>query len=315
MPICAISCVHKHEVWFKSVQGLTSSSVDRGITFCQHAILDDDPFVINDARSDPRFKSNPLVCGDVSLVFYAGIPIRSIDGLPIAAFCVIDTEPRFFDKDDLEMLRDFAMMAQEEMHTKGPNRAQDTLIQNVSSSWRLSMIDPLTRLWNHDGIITILGESLDQAQQSNASMFSIMLDLKNFHALNSELGQVAGDEFLRRFSKELLRTVGDEHIVGRLFSDKFAILMNTITDLAHAREQLDRIQDFVESFPIDEIDGCTTLGGAIAGVLVKGDCVISPESVFEHLDEAIYLSKQTDEYRLVMIRNNESDRRSHQDAA
>lgn len=310
IPICAISCIDEHDIWFKSIQGLNACTVDKGITFCQHAILGDGPFIINDARFDDRFADNPLVCDDPAIVFYAGAPIRSIDGLPIAAFCMIDTEPRSFDDDDLQMLEDFAKLAQYELHVAGPNRVQDNLINQIGKSWRLSMIDPLTRLWNHDGIIATLGESLDQAAESNATLYIVMLDLARFKDINSALGHVAGDEILRLFAKALIREVGEEHIVGRINNNQFAIVMNTITDIASAQEQLDRIQLFADSYPIAGIEGRVSMGGALAGVLVMGNCQFTTEAVFEHLDESIYLAKQTDEYQLVVIQQQDGDQQA-----
>lgn len=306
IPICAISCIDEHEVWLKSAQGINACKMDKGTTFCQYAILGEGPLIINDARFDERFAA----CKDSSLVFYAGMPIRSIDGLPIAAFCMIDSEPRSFDDDDLEMLEDFAKLAQYELHAAGPNRVQDNLIHQAGKSWRLSMIDPLTRLWNHDGIIATLGESLERSFESNASMCVIMLDLARFKDINTALGNVAGDQILRAFAKALIREVGEEHIVGRIHNDQFIILMNTVTDIAGAQRRLDRIQQFVDSHPIAGIEGRVSMGGALAGVLVMGDCQFTTEAVFEHLDESIYLAKQSDEYQLVVIQNQSDDQQA-----
>ncbi len=310
IPICAITCVDEHQVWAKSAQGLNAYKMDRSATFCQHTILGDGPLVINDARFDERFADNPLGHEDSSLVFYAGMPIRSIGGLPVAAFCMIDSEPRSFDNDDLEMLEDFAKLAQYELHNAGPNRVQDDLIHQVGYSWRLSMIDPLTRLWNHDGIITTLSESLERSSESNASMFIVMVDLARFRDINTALGNAGGDEILRAFAKALIREVGEEHIVGRNHNDQFMIQMNTVTDIAGSQRQLDRIQQFVDSYPIAGIEGRVSMGGALAGVLVDRGCPFTTEGVFEHLDESIYLAKQSDEYQLVVIQRNSGDQQA-----
>ena len=130
-----------------------------------------------------------------------------------------------------------------------------------------------------------------------------MIDLTQFDHINTQLGHVAGDKILRQFSRALLREIGDEHIIGRLYNDKFAILINTITDLSNACELLERVQKFVDSYPIEGIKERTSLGGALAGVLVMGDYPITPESVFEHLDESIYIAKHSDEYQLIVIKN------------
>lgn len=301
VPICAISCIDKESTWFKSIQGLHDCQVDRKVSFCQHTILSNDPLVIEDARLDERFTNSPLVHNDPPFVFYAGVPILSIDGLPIAAFCVVDTKPRSFTNDDLEVLKDCASMAQYELHTAGPNKVQDQLIQQVGNSWRLSMIDLLTRLWNHDGINTTLGESLTQSFDSKSGLMVMMLDLAGFNEINNTIGRELSDELLQAFAKSLLRAVGEEHIVGRIYNDKFVIIMNTITDIKKATQTLDQLQSFVDAYPIEGIENRPHLGGSIAAVYVTGPCEYAPQSVYETLDSSMYHAKQTGEYQLTTI--------------
>lgn len=301
VPICAISCVDEHSVWFKAIQGLNACSVDRNVTFCQHAILSNGPFVINDARLDERFDSYPAVHKDASLVFYAGAPILSIDELPIATFCMMDTEPREFEAHELEMLEEFAQIVQHELHISGVNMVQDELIRQVSNTWRRSLIDPLTRLWNHEGIHTLLEETLNQTNISRSDLLVISLDLTRFHEINNTLGQVAGDELLQAFAKMLLRELREEHIYGRLCSNQFAIIINTLHDLEAVQATLDRIQQFVQRYPITGIKDRMTLGGALAGVYIENGCNTSSQDVFEKLDDALYTAKLLKEYQLVVM--------------
>jgi len=46
--------------------------------------------IVNDARIDERFFDNPLVTGDPYIVFYAGAPIISSNGLVLGSVCVVD---------------------------------------------------------------------------------------------------------------------------------------------------------------------------------------------------------------------------------
>ncbi len=315
MPICAVSCIDKENTWFKSIQGLPGCQVDRKASFCQHTILGNDPLVIQDTRLDERFVDNPLVNNDPPFLFYAGVPIFSIDGLAIAAFCVLDTQPRTFTNDDLEILKDCASMAQFELHTGGANKVQDQLIQQVGNSWRLSMIDPLTRLWNHDGINTTLGESLTQSFDSKSGLMVIMLDLAGFNEINNTIGRAPSDQLMQEFAKSLLRAVGEKHIVGRIYNDKFVIIMNTITDIKQAIRHLDELQGFVDSYPIQGVENRPRLGGAIAAVYVTGSCEYAPQSVYETLDSSMYHAKHTGEYQLTTINLDSESATNDQHAA
>jgi len=104
MPIALLTLVDGQRQWFKSRIGLEAAQTPRDISFCGHAIMKPELFIIEDASADPRFADNPLVTGAPHIRFYAGAPLSAPSGHHIGTLCVIDTVPRKLGAVELSIL-------------------------------------------------------------------------------------------------------------------------------------------------------------------------------------------------------------------
>lgn len=101
--------------WFKSRQGMATRETPRNIALCDHAVRENQLFVVPDARRDPRFADNPLVTDEPHIRFYAGVPIREPTGYPVGTLCILDPRPRNANKLDFGVLRSLAALIEEEL--------------------------------------------------------------------------------------------------------------------------------------------------------------------------------------------------------
>ena len=107
-PIALVSFVDEHRQWFKARIGLGATETDRCLAFCAWAILDDELFEVPDTLADPRFAESALVTGEPGIRFYAGMPLRSAEGMNLGTLCVIDRVPRTLTDGEREALRALA---------------------------------------------------------------------------------------------------------------------------------------------------------------------------------------------------------------
>nr|WP_202385544.1 PAS domain-containing protein [Altericroceibacterium endophyticum] len=94
VPTAIVSLVESERQCFIAREGLEDEETPRSVSFCAHAMLDDELMEIRDATQDDRFAKNALVQGGPQIRFYAGQPLHANDGSPLGALCVIDTKPR-----------------------------------------------------------------------------------------------------------------------------------------------------------------------------------------------------------------------------
>ncbi|MCS2608512.1 sensor domain-containing phosphodiesterase [Halomonas dongshanensis] len=119
VPIVLVTLLDRDRQFFKSKIGFDVCETSREVSFCTHAIMQDDTMVIFDALKDARFSTNPLVLGYPFIRFYAGKPLKSPAGENIGTVCLIDTKPRqeFTDK-DRKNLADLAALVMDRMELR-----------------------------------------------------------------------------------------------------------------------------------------------------------------------------------------------------
>lgn len=116
LPIAMVSLTDVNRQWFLARTGVDMCEINREHSFCGHAILRPDIMQVPDARRDLRFADNPLVTDDPGVVFYAGRPLRALDGVVLGTLCLVDHVPRHLDEEACRDLDDFGRLVENTLH-------------------------------------------------------------------------------------------------------------------------------------------------------------------------------------------------------
>lgn len=230
VPIALVSLIDENRQWFKSADGLSVSETPRDISFCGHAILGNEAFVIPDATNDDRFADNPLVSDEPNIRFYAGCPLKFPNGSRLGTLCIIDQEPRSLSEEDLEILKELTLMVEREL-----------------SAVQLATLDELTNITNRRGFMLLAEHCLNLCARQRIPASLVFVDLDGFKLINDKFGHIEGDAALIAFANQMKSTFRKSDLLARLGGDEFVVLL-TNTSAKLARDIIENSRHLLEKY-------------------------------------------------------------------
>jgi predicted PurR-regulated permease PerM len=115
--VAVITTIDKDREYFVGQSGKLPNAItddtgtllpmDREHAICNYVVANEETLVVSDIERDPRFADNETI-DQWSMRFYAGAPLRAADGLIIGALCILDSEPRTLEENDVALLETMA---------------------------------------------------------------------------------------------------------------------------------------------------------------------------------------------------------------
>lgn len=155
---------------------------------------------------------------------------------------------------------------------------------------KLSLLDPVTELFNRRGLQEILSREIRRIQNKSSSLLALLIDLDDFKKMNSALGHKAGDVILREVAAKLQSVLRPTDYSGRPGGDEFVVLMPE-THFAEGMRIAEKIRLAVSTTRISVSsfeDICMT-----ASIVMINASNVDPHESGGNLDDMITRMRQT----------------------
>lgn len=279
-PVALISLVDRDRLWFKARSGITFCDALREPSLCARTVESDEPFIVPDTHADPRFRMLPLVVGPPYVRSYIGVPLRTPAGYRIGGLCVMDTETREPQLEEIGILQDLAALVMDELELR-----------------LLATTDGLTGALSRRAFLAAAARDFAHVRRHGGALSCILLDLDYFKRINDTHGHAVGDRALQEVAALLKSSLRSEDYVGRLGGEEFAVILPG-ADRAAAYEIGERLRQRVMNAWL------STPAGAVRLTVSVGVAVLTPEDariedLLRRSDAALYMAKSNGRNRLV----------------
>jgi len=155
----------------------------------------------------------------------------------------------------------------------------------------VSRTDVLTGLPNRRHAMAQFSKLWSDSTQGNAPLACLMVDADGFKIINDRYGHDAGDEVLRRLSRELREAMRTDDFVCRLGGDEFLIICPN-TSLEGCWKAAEDLRAKVAELRVGLDGGGEWRGSVSVGVAARTKTMKAPEDLIKAADEGVYIAKR-----------------------
>ena len=180
-------------------------------------------------------------------------------------------------------------------------RYVEILRKRVDRGLELSVIDPLTSLYNRRYMINQLEQLMHRSLMGGKPVSLLIADIDHFKSVNDTWGHDVGDLVLKEFADRLKQGVRPMDVVCRQGGEEFVIVMpETSGDIAVTVGE--RVRQVIAGMPfeIQEIGQKLDITVSV-GVASLNGSRDTPEAFLKRADEALYVAKSSGRNRVESV--------------
>ncbi|TIH07708.1 GGDEF domain-containing protein [Pseudomonas leptonychotis] len=283
-----VSLIDHDRQWFKARIGLEITETPRIISFCAHAILGTQPFIVEDTQKDLRFHDNPVVTNNPHIRFYAGQPLFSEEGQALGTLCLIDPTPQQLTEQQQRLFSDMAILVEGYLKLRHVSEQTAQLRAALSREQRKTMLDPLTQLWNRAGLNHFLPRHQQKADELGMHLGVLFCDLDYFKKVNDSHGHAFGDQVLWEAARRISAAVRPQDVVTRSGGEEFVVLLQ-VHDPQELLQIAERIRSAMSNSSLSIDNQPLSLTISIGAALRASQ--EAPSDTLNRADQALYQAK------------------------
>jgi diguanylate cyclase (GGDEF)-like protein len=161
---------------------------------------------------------------------------------------------------------------------------------------RLAITDSLTGLYNHRHWFELADREFQRARRYRLPLSVMMVDIDEFKRVNDTHGHAIGDQVLQWVAECCRKELRGVDVIGRYGGDEFVALLPE-TGLSAACQVAERLRKSIAERALDTKAGRITVTVSL-GIAVLDDEHLTPESLLDRADQALYVAKQNGRNRV-----------------
>jgi diguanylate cyclase (GGDEF)-like protein len=185
---------------------------------------------------------------------------------------------------------------------------QDKLRSRIRQLERLSIVDPLTGLYNRKYLKEFLRRQVDRADRQKSQIFCMMMDIDNFKKINDEWGHPKGDLVIKEIGEILRDLLRGYDFAARYGGDEFTIILPQRMEEKDAMAVAERIRQRIAAQTFGKKGKSGVQFTVSLGVsLFPSQDVQDGDTLITAADEALYAAKRTGKNQVVLYQSRLSE--------
>ncbi|MHB8482639.1 MAG: GGDEF domain-containing protein [Nitrospiria bacterium] len=253
----------------------------------EHILSQKDPLVVPDIADHPSF-NNPILLKERVQSLIA-IPLISDQG-PVGILYVDDFAPRTFSSSVIEVLKLLAVQATIAIQKQ----------QAFEQIKALSIMDPVTGLFNRRYFNEILASEMERAHRLNRPLSIILFDIDRFKDINDRYGHLTGDKVLRDLTSLFRSMLRRYDVFCRFGGDELLILLSD-TDVNGAQLLAERLRSATAKAKLLPDSASITCSFGINGLYEHESPRPNQDEFLNRADQALYEAKTQGRDRVIVF--------------